>query len=266
VNKIDTFRKPFGNRTDGRGTRGSVLAWQHAGVPAAAVLEVTRLERLHVGGAAVDGVDLCVSAGECVAVLGANGSGKSTLLRLVTGRDLPSSGQVRLQGDLVTPARPGLRAAVASAGDDSASYPDLTVREHLELVATAHGAGAQVGVTVEAALGEWELAGCADAFPSTLSAGQLQKLFLAAAFVRPRELLVLDEPEQRLDLRMRRRLASRLQRETADGVAVLVATHSRELAEQVADRVLVLEQGRVTHLGATRTVLADLDRNEASGL
>ena len=243
-----------------------MLAWQHAGVPGAAVLQVTRLQRLHLGVAAVGGVDLCVSAGECVAVLGANGSGKSTLLRLVTGRDVPSSGEVRLHGDLVAPALAGLRAAVASAGDDSASYPDLTVREHLELVAAAHGGAAQVGVTVGAALAEWVLAGCAEAFPSTLSAGQLQKLFLAAVFVRPRELLVLDEPEQRLDLRMRRRLASRLRSETEDGVAVLVATHSRELAEQVADRVLVLEQGRVTHLGAARAVLADLDREEAGGL
>lgn len=122
------------------------------------------------------------------------------------------------------------------------------VREHLELVATAHGAGVQVGVTVEAALAEWELAGCAEAFRSMLSPGQLQKLFLAAVFVRPRELLVLDEPEQRLDLRMRRRLTSRLRRETADGVAVLVATHSRDLAEQVADRVLVLESRAVPRI------------------
>ena len=155
------------------------------------------------------------------------------------------------------------RAAVASAGDDSATYPDLTVREHLELVATAHGRGARVGTTVAAALAEWELTGSAEALPSRLSAGQLQKLLLAAVFVRPRELLVLDEPEQRLDLRMRRRLAGLLRPETLDGVGVLVATHSRELAEQVADRVLVLEQGRVTHLDAAQAVLADLEREEA---
>ena len=121
-----------------------VLPCQHAGVCAAALLQVARLQRVHLGVAAIGGVDLCVSAGECVAVWGPNGSGKSTLLRLVTGRDSPSSGEVRLHGDLVRPALPGLRAVVASAGDDSASYPDLTVREHLELVATAHGAGAQV--------------------------------------------------------------------------------------------------------------------------
>lgn len=221
------------------------------------------MQRLHLGVAAVDGVDLCVSAGECVAVLGANGSGKSTLLRLVTGRDVPSSGEVRLHGDLVTSARAGLRAALAQAGDDSAVYPDLTVREHLELVAVAHGAGAEVSAGVEAALADWELAGSSEAFPSTLSAGQLQKLFLAAVFVRPRELLVLDEPEQRLDLRMRRRLASRLRQEAGHGVAVLFATHSRDLVEQVADRVLVLEQGRVRHLGAAQEVLGDLERHEA---
>ena len=230
---------------------------------AAALLQVERLERLHLGAAALSGVDVRVSAGECVAVLGTNGSGKSTLLRLVTGRDVPSAGEVRLHGQLVRPALPGLRAAVASAGDDSASYPDLTVREHLELVAAAHGAGTQVAPMVQAALTEWELADHADAFPSTLSSGQLQKLFLAAAFVRPRELLVLDEPEQRLDLGMRRRLASRLRQETADGVGVLLATHSRDLAGQVADRVLVLAQGRVTHLGDTTSVLGDLAREEA---
>jgi len=232
-------------------------------VCAAALLQVAGLQRLHLGAAALAGVDVRVSAGECVAVLGANGSGKSTLLRLVTGRDVPSSGEVRLHGDLVRPALPGLRAAVASAGDDGASYPDLTVREHLELVAAAHGAGAQMASVVQAALREWELADSADAFPATLSSGQLQKLFLAAVFVRPRELLVLDEPEQRLDLRMRGRLASRLRQETSDGVGVLLATHSRDLAGQVADRVLVLAKGRVTHLGAAGSVLADLAREEA---
>lgn len=235
----------------------------HLAVCAGAVLRVARLQRLHLGAAALAGVDVCVSAGECVAVLGANGSGKSTLLRLVTGRDVPSSGEVRLHGDLVGPALPGLRAAVASAGDDSASYPDLTVREHLELVAAAHGAGAQVARVVQAALTQWELAGSADAFPSTLSSGQLQKLFLAAAFVRPCQLLVLDEPEQRLDSRMQGRLAERLRQETSRGVAVLLATHSRDLAEQVADRVLVLAHGQVTHHGPARAVLAALERDEA---
>jgi ABC-type multidrug transport system ATPase subunit len=96
-----------------------------------------------------------------------------------------------------------------------------------------------------------------DGLPSALSSGQLQSLLLASALVRPRDLLLLDEPEQRLDPGARRRLAEVIGAETAEGVGVLLVTHDAELARAAADRVLVLREGEIVADGTPEDVLAD---------
>ena len=202
-------------------------------------------------------VSLDVAAGECVALLGVNGSGKSTLLRIAAGRDKPTSGTVTFDGRVLEEEDLHARARIAVVGDVAATYPDLTVREHLLLVAVSHGVGDEAAGWVDWALEDRHLTDKADALPSSLSSGQHQALLLASALVRPRDLLVLDEPEQRLDPDARTRLADRLSSEREDGTAVLVATHHRELALAVADRVLVLDDGKVIAEGLPRDVLAD---------
>jgi ABC-type multidrug transport system ATPase subunit len=92
-----------------------------------------------------------------------------------------------------------------------------------------------------------------------LSSGQLQSLLLASALVRPRDLLLLDEPEQRLDPGARRRLADLITAETEEGVGVLLVTHHAELARSVASRVLVLREGRIVADGTPEDVLAGAD-------
>ncbi|MFG3055389.1 ABC transporter ATP-binding protein [Kitasatospora sp. NPDC048239] len=200
-------------------------------------------------------VSLSLAAGECVALLGHNGSGKSTLLRVAAGRDVPSKGTVFFDGIPMDENDPRVRARVAVVGDTVACYPDLTVREHLLLVAVAHGV-ADAPDWVSRVLADRMLTARADALPSALSSGQMQALLLACALVRPRDLLLLDEPEQRLDPDARRHLADLLRAELADGVGVLLVTHHTDLALDVADRVVVLEDGRILKQGATRKVLA----------
>ncbi|RJK92834.1 ABC transporter ATP-binding protein [Vallicoccus soli] len=200
-------------------------------------------------------VDLRLGDGECVALMGDNGSGKSTLLRLATGRDAPTAGEVLLDGAPVDEDDPVVRARVAVVADAPAFWPDLTVREHLELVAAAHGVGEDAAAWVDWALEDRRVADHADARPAHLSSGQVQAVLLAAALVRPRDLLVLDEPEQRLDPGARERLGDRVRAEAAGGVGVLLATHHAELARAVADRVLVLADGRVVADGPPHAVL-----------
>ncbi|UNS99906.1 ABC transporter ATP-binding protein [Streptomyces tubbatahanensis] len=189
-------------------------------------------------------LDLDVSAGTCTALFGHNGSGKSTLLRLACGRDKPTVGTALFEGRPVDEDDPQVRARVAVAGDTVAFYPDLTVREHLELITVAHDVADADG-WIDQVLADRRLSGHAHQLPSALSSGQTQALQLAAALVRPRDLLVLDEPEQRLDPAARVRLAQLLRGEKADGVALLLATHQAELVHAVADHVVVLEDGRV---------------------
>lgn len=203
-------------------------------------------------------VDLTLERGECVALVGANGSGKSTLLRLASGREQPTAGRVEFDGRKMREEDPTTRARVAVVGDTVACYPDLTARAHLLLVAVAQGVGDEAGEWADRALADRGLGAHADSYPSALSSGQLQSLLLATAFVRPRELLILDEPEQRLDPGARGRLAEQLRAEKADGVAVLVATHHTDLALRTADRVVVLDEGRVLNSGDPAAVLAEL--------
>ena len=221
-----------------------------------ALLTLTGVSRRYGERLALCPADLALAAGQCVAVLGANGSGKSTLLRIAAGRDTPTSGQVAYSGRAMTEDDLVARTEIAVVGDAASAYPDLTVREHLLLVAVAHGAGRGAGALADRALAECRLAGHADALPGALSSGQRQALQLAAVLVRPRRLLVLDEPEQRLDPAARRWLAGLLGTEKAAGAALLVATHHAELATAVADHVIVLADGAVIAEGTPAVALA----------
>lgn len=196
------------------------------------VLTVRGLTRRFGAHVVLDAVDLSVAGGRVVVLLGPNGSGKTTLLRCVVGVDRPDGGEVLFEGERLDETEARVRTGVAAALDDVDFFPDLSVVEHLELLAFAHGSDRSA---VKEVLEELGLAGARDQLPATLSSGQRRRLALASCFVRPRRLLVLDEPEQRLDVRGRAWLAERLLREKAEGTAVLFASHDPELVEQVAD-------------------------------
>jgi ABC-type multidrug transport system ATPase subunit len=199
------------------------------------VLTVDGLTRLFGGAVGFEDVSLTVARGEACVLTGPNGAGKTTLLRCVVGAERPDAGVVLLDGRRLDETDPRIRAAVACVLDDVDFFPDLSVAEHLELMAYAHG-NRDGRADVDQLLDELELAGAAGQLPPTLSSGQRRRLALASCFVRPRRLLVLDEPEQRLDRRGHAWLVERLRAEKADGVAVLMATHDAELIAAVGDR------------------------------
>jgi ABC-2 type transport system ATP-binding protein len=203
-------------------------------------------------------IDFALTAGRCVAIMGPNGSGKSTLLRIAAGRDAPTTGQVVYAGRGMSQDDLVVRTEIAVVGDMVSAYPDLTVREHLELVAVAHGAGRDRDELIDGALADCNLADHGGALPGSLSSGQLQALHLATMLVRPRRLMVLDEPEQRLDPARRRWLGELLHAEKQAGAAVLMATHHIELAAAAADHVLVLRDGELVAQGTPDTALAAL--------
>jgi heme ABC exporter ATP-binding subunit CcmA len=199
------------------------------------VLRVRGLVRRYGEHEVLSGLDLDVGPGEAVALVGPNGSGKSTVLRCVTGVDRPTAGTVELAGEALDERSPRVRAALAVVMDDLDFFPDLSVVEHLDLFAKAHRVP-EADVLVDDVLHEVGLIAQSGQLPSTLSSGQRRRLALASAFVRPRRLLVLDEPEQRLDAEGLAWLAGRLQRDKADGLAILMASHDAGLVEHVADR------------------------------
>jgi ABC-2 type transport system ATP-binding protein len=226
----------------------------HASSPP--LLALTGVSRTYGERVALSPVDVAVAPGRCLAVMGANGSGKSTLLRIAAGRDTPTTGQVVYAGRGLTQDDLAVRTEIAVVGDMVSAYPDLTVREHLQLVAVAHGAGRGRDELVDQALRECRLNDHASALPGSLSSGQRQALHLAAMLVRPRRVMVLDEPEQRLDPAARRWLAGLLLGQKQAGAALLVATHHAELAAAVADHVIVLGDGEVIGRGTPEAALA----------
>ena len=182
-------------------------------------------------------VTFTVPAGTVLGVVGPNGAGKTTLLRCVIGTERPDAGEIRFEDRPMDETDPWVRSVTAAALDDIEFFPDLSAGEHLELLAVAHGTDPGNAARVLAELG---LEPARDQLPATLSSGQRRRLALASCFVRPRRLLVLDEPEQRLDVGGREWLAERLRRERAEGVAVLLASHDQSLIDAVADARLVL--------------------------
>ncbi|MGI9207689.1 MAG: ABC transporter ATP-binding protein [Rhodococcus sp. (in: high G+C Gram-positive bacteria)] len=179
-------------------------------------------------------VDVDVAAGTCCAVTGSNGAGKSTLLRCLVGADRLDRGTVTIDGSAADESSPAQRAAVASVLGDVATFAHLTAHEHLQLVALAHGMPDPAGVASRT-LCDVGLEDASDQLPVTLSSGQRHRLALASAFVRPRRLLVLDEPEHHLDAAGRAWLAGRIADEKARGCAVVLASHDPDLVAAVAD-------------------------------
>lgn len=176
------------------------------------ILSVRGLRRTFGELTAVDGLDLDLVPGECVAVIGHNGSGKTTALRVMGGRLEPTGGTVKVDGADVHDRRRGhlARARLAFVPDTPVLYEDLTVGEHLELVGVAHGASEGLDERIDGLLERLGLGSRRDFLPRHLSRGMRQKTQIGCAFIRPFELLLLDEPVVGLDPPSRATLRSLL--------------------------------------------------------
>jgi ABC-2 type transport system ATP-binding protein len=217
--------------------------------PALAVAGLTRRYGRLVG---LDTFDLTLQAGECVALIGANGSGKSTAVRTIAGILEPSEGTVRIGGHdpHTEPDAEAARALMALVPDTPLLYDDLTVRQHLELTALAHGvAGDGADERIDALLERLDLTPRAGFLPTELSRGMRQKTGLATALIRPSKLMVLDEPVVGLDPPSQELLGVVLREAKAAGTAILMTTHQMYFAEGLADRAVVLAEGAVVDQG-----------------
>ena len=205
---------------------------------------VLEAEGLLVGyaGAPVCGeVTASVDAGDVLGIVGDNGAGKSTVARTLVGRQASLAGEVKVHGLLIDPDAVPFRRQVSAVFDDDLFFPSLTVREHLLLIARGHSLDAPEE-RVEEELAFFGLAGRSHAIPDALSSGQRRRLLLAAGLIRPSSLLVLDEPEQRLDPRMRIALGQRISAHAKNGGAVVLVTHDPQMLLATASTCLVIDE------------------------
>ena len=188
---------------------------------------------------ALDRVSLRLAAGEVTALLGPNGAGKSTSVAILTGRLAPDFGTATLFG--VAPTRPAARARMGVMLQ-SAALPDvLTVRELIALQSGYY----RDARPIEESLAMAGLEELADRRAGTLSGGQSRRLQYAMAICGRPDLLVLDEPTTGLDHAARRQLWATVRAAADNGTAVLLTTHYLEEADALADRVVVIDGGRI---------------------
>ena len=204
---------------------------------------------------ALDGVDLDVRRGECLALVGESGSGKTTLLRTFNRLVDPNDGEIRFEGRALSERDPiALRRGLGYVPQGGGLLPHWTVRRNVALVPRLLGRPA---VAIDAAIDEalsrvgLDPAEFGDRYPRSLSGGQRQRVALARALVHDPPLLLLDEPFGALDALTRSDL-QRLFRERieADEVTAVLVTHDLAEARRVADRIAVLREGRLLGVGS----------------
>jgi ABC-2 type transport system ATP-binding protein len=213
-------------------------------------IAVSGLRKAYGDKIVLDGIDLDVRAGTVFSLLGPNGAGKTTTVNVLTTLINADGGTARVAGhDVATEAR-AVRAVIGVTGQFAAVDDLLTGQENLQLMADLHHLRADEGKRVVASLLErFDLAESAQKMAATYSGGMRRKLDLAMTLVTRPQIIFLDEPTTGLDPRSRRMMWDIVRELVADGVTVFLTTQYLEEADQLADRIAVLDRGRLVAEG-----------------
>lgn len=218
-------------------------------------LAIAGLEAGYGARTVLAGLDLLLDTGSVTALMGPNGAGKTTLVRAVCGRIAPRAGTVRICGR--DAAEPEARARIGLAPQDIALYRALTIAENLAVFARLSGVPrAHVADRVALALARTGIAERRDERIDRLSGGWQKRANVAAALVGTPRLLVLDEPTAGVDAPARAELAALIRGLADEGLGALLVTHDFAFAEEVADRVAILRDGRIAVEGRIADLLA----------
>ncbi|MBI1407075.1 MAG: ATP-binding cassette domain-containing protein [Caulobacter sp.] len=206
---------------------------------------------------AVDNLDLTVRSGELYALLGPNGAGKTTTLRMVAGLLAPTSGAISVFGVDAVKDPAAAKQIIAWAPDEPMLYDRLSPMEYLEFVAGLWGVDGKTARKRAEELLKWldlwdERAQRCEGF----SRGMKQKTALAGALIHDPKLLMLDEPLTGLDAAMARQVKDVLQERVRQGGTVILTTHILEVAERMADRIGIIQHGRLLAEGSLEDLRA----------
>jgi ABC-2 type transport system ATP-binding protein len=219
-------------------------------------IETNNLTKYYRDVRAVDSVNLRVNRGEIYGFLGLNGAGKTTTIRALLGMIRPSKGNVKVLDQAVGPNGRGPWAKVGHLAESPSAYPELTVRENLEIARRLHGI--QNPKVVDEIIERLVLGSYADRRAGTLSMGNLQRLGLARALLHSPELLILDEPANGLDpagVVEIRELLQTLVRE--NGVTIFMSSHILTEVDRLVTRIGIIHKGKL---------IEELDADKLEGL
>ena len=234
------------------GGRLSVFAMNH--VPPA--IRISGLGKTYAGGKrALDGVSLEVGRGQFFGLLGPNGAGKSTLINILAGLVTKSEGTAEIWGFDIDAHPRNAKLSIGVVPQEILFDPFFTPREALEIQAGLYGIRAAERQT-DALLAAMRLTDKANAYARTLSGGMKRRLLVAKAMVHSPPILVLDEPTAGVDIELRQQLWAFLKELHAAGVTVILTTHYLEEAEQLCDRIAIINHGKVVADEPTHQLLA----------
>src|SRR5580658_4586351 len=215
-----------------------------------AAIAVTGLTKSFGDKVVLDGIDLTVPEGTIFALLGPNGAGKTTAVQILSTLLPADGGDIRVAGHDLATEPDAVRAAIGVTGQFSAVDNLLTGEENLRLMADLHHLGRGAGrARVAELLDRFDLAESAQQLASTYSGGMQRKLDLAMTLVTRPRIIFLDEPTTGLDPRSRRTMWEIVRELVADGTTIFLTTQYLEEADQLADRIAVLDQGHLIAQG-----------------
>lgn len=221
------------------------------------VVEIIDLKKTYEPGTeALAGVDLCIEKGDTFGLLGPNGAGKTTLISILCGILAPSSGRVRVFGQVPGKDR-DLRKLVGLVPQDIALYPTLTARENLLYFGRMQGlSGRKLSDRVEESLGFLDLGENSDRRVEVCSGGMRRRINLSVALLGEPQLLVLDEPTVGIDVQTRVNILDRIAELNKKGMTLVYTSHYMEEAQKVCKNVAVIDSGRVLAKGTLKEVMS----------
>jgi ABC-2 type transport system ATP-binding protein len=221
---------------------------------ASSALHVRGLRKAYRDVVAVDGIDLDVRLGECFGLLGPNGAGKTTTIEICEGLTTPDSGDVEVLGRRWATDAIALRERLGIQLQETQLADKLTVVETLKLFRSFYKQGPAVNEVIRLV----QLDEKRNARVGALSGGQKQRLALACALVGAPELLFLDEPTTGLDPQARRQLWDLINVFKREGRTIVLTTHYMDEAEQLCDRVAIMDHGHVIARGTPNELMASV--------
>jgi ABC-2 type transport system ATP-binding protein len=229
------------------------------------VIEVNGLTKHYPGGEGVRGLTFTIHAGELFVFLGPNGAGKSSTIKMLTGLMPPTSGTALVAGHDIERDPVSLKRNIGYMAERPFLYEKLTGLEFLRFMADIYGVPRRIRDERAASLmAIFELTDAANMLIEAYSQGMRQKIALSGVLIHEPKVLFLDEPTNGLDPRSAR-IVKDVLREICDrGATVFMTTHVLEIAQQMCDRVGILDEGRLVAVGAVDELRRELGRPEAS--
>jgi ABC-2 type transport system ATP-binding protein len=229
------------------------------------VIEVEHLTKCYASGAGIRDLSFSVARGELFVFLGPNGAGKSSTIKILTGLIGPESGSARVAGKDVARERLALKSLIGYMAENPFLYDKLTGREFLRFMADIFNVPKRAREQrCDELFAAFELGAAADQLIETYSQGMRQKIALAGVLIHEPQVLFLDEPTNGLDPRSARVVKDVLRQICDRGATVFMTTHVLEVAEQMCDRVGILNEGRLVAIGALSELRDEHDLPAAS--